>query len=594
MRRHILPAVAAVVLWAAATACDDSIMNVGPKDQLSEVVVFTDASLAVAAVNDIYRGLGHGLNGTTLWAMEDDGHNTRNGGTMQHMQSNVTPSSLQDMGGVRFSHYRWQDLYASIRQVNVFMEGIAGSELEPALTSRLRGEAYFLRAYFYHNLLRVFGGVPLITKVYRLDDDFEVARNSFAETVDFIVASADSAAALLPVRHPSADLGRATRGAALALKSRVLLYAASDLYQLNPSGMPETGYVGSTDRQAAWAAARDAARAVIDLGAYDLFRPVPGPGESPVQNYGDIWLAGDHPEIILARYFLASRGTTDVPNVGRYDGPNGYRNWGSNTPTQNLVDAYRMADGSRFDWNNPAHAAAPYQDRDPRFYASIHYDGAPWVARPPDAVQYDSAGVIQTFRQLTLADGTVVPGVDTRQGPIEDWNGTYSGYYKRKSIDPTVDHQYVSQEVPWFFFRFAEVLLNYAEASLEAGDVGEATWALDRVRRRSGMPPIAASLAGSSLREEYRNERRVELAFEEHRYFDARRWMIAPQVFGENARGIDITVRAGNLHDRSTYHDYSYRVIDVQQRRWEDKMYFMPIHRDEMNRNSLLVQNPGY
>lgn len=591
MRRYFLLATAALL---GISACDGSIMDVGPRDQLSEVVVFTDPNLAIAVINDIYRGLGHGLNGTTLWAMEDDGHNTRNGGTMQHMQSNVTPSSLQDMGGVRFQHYRWQDLYASIRQVNVFMESIAASEIDPALKERLRGEAYFLRAYFYQNLLRIFGGVPIITRVYALDDDFQVTRNSFAETVDFIVASADSAASRLPLRHPPSDLGRATRGAALALKSRVLLYAASDLYQINPSGMPETGYTGARDRTAAWRAARDAARDVMDLGIYGLFRAEPGTGESPGQNYADIWLSGDHPEIILGRYFLASRGATDIPNVGRYDGPNGYHNWGSNTPTQNLVDAYRMVDGSRFDWNNPIHAAAPYENRDPRFYASIHHDGASWVPRPPSAVQYDSVGIIQTFRQLTLPDGTIVPGLDTRQGPIEDWNGTYSGYYKRKSIDPAVDHQYVSQQVPWLFFRYAEILLNYAEAALELGEEGEAIRVINQVRHRAGMPPVEASLAGSTLRDEYRNERRIELVFEEHRYFDARRWMIAPRVFGENARGIEIMVRATNSHDRSTYHDYSYRVIDVQQRRWEDKMYFMPIHRDEMNRNPLLVQNPGY
>ena len=593
LNRFAAPVLALLALLPLS-GCGDSILEVSPQDQLSDEMVFADANVAETFLNDVYRGIGHGLNGTTLWALTDDGHNTRGGGTAQHMQSNVSPSSLGAIGGDRFAHYRWGDLYRSIRMANIFLAGVDSATFDEARRQRMEGEARFLRAYFYHNLLRIYGGVPLVTQVYGLGDDFAAPRDGFAETVDFIVAEADSAAVLLPVSHGAADLGRATRGAALALKARVLLYAASDLYAVNPSGRPENGYVGGGDRTARWRAARDAARAVMDLGAYRLFRATPAPGESPADNYAAIWLNPTNEEIVFARYFLRARGTTDIPNVGRYDGPNGYRNWGSNTPTQNLVDAYRMADGSAFDWNDPVKAANPYANRDPRFYASIHHDGAPWVPRPADVARLDPVGVIQTFSKVTLPDGSTLPGLDSRSGPIESWNGTYAGYYKRKAIDPSVEHQFVAQEVPWLFIRYAEVLLNYAEASMELGDEPEARLALNQIRRRAGMPELDGSYTGERLRAEYRNERRVEMAFEEQRFFDARRWMIAPAVFGEDARGVDITVRATDPLDRSTYHDYAYRIISVEPRSWGDKMYFMPIPRDEMNRNPLLTQNPGY
>lgn len=593
MNRCFVFSIIVVLFSLSLSGCDDSIMDLKPLDQLSERDVWNDPALAEAFLYDIYRGIGHGLNGTTLWAMTDDGHNTRGGGVTQHNQANISSSSLGAIGGSRFSHYRWGDLYSSIRDANIFIEGIREANFDDEeRKNRMKGEAHFLRAFFYHNLLKMYGGVILTTKVYQLNEDYTAARASFQETVDFIIADADSAAALLPLTNPAAEAGRATKGAALALKARVLLYAASDLYHLNPFGMEETGYTNAQNREAFWRAAKNAAREVIDLGIYELYRAEPAAGESPAQNYADLWLNPVNNEIIFARYFIKTR--DDIPNVGRYAGPNGYHNWGSNTPTQNIVDAYRMADGSKFDWNNPAHAAAPYENRDPRFYASIQYDGAKWVPRPSDVVHLDPVGIIQTFATLTLPDGSEVPGLDTRNGPIESWNGTYSGYYLRKYIDPTVDHQFEMQEVPWIFIRYAEVLLNYAEASIELGEEDDARWALNQVRRRAGMPPFDVSVSGEELKEEYQNERRVELSFEEHRYFDVRRWMIAPETLGQNAKGIEILVKGTDPTDRSTYYDYQYSIIDVEQRAWDDKMYFFPIARDELNRNDKLVQNPGF
>lgn len=438
------------------------------------------------------------------------------------------------------------------------------------------------------------GGVPVITKAYGLnDDDMLVKRNSFKETAEFIVQQADSAASLLPVEYTGDNVGRASKAAALALKSRVLLYAASDLYHKNPSGMAVTGYTQAQDRQAMWQAAKDAAKAVIDLNAYHLFRANPEPGDSTALNYYQLFLTPDNEEVIMSRFFIKER--DDGYNPGLHNGPNGYHNWGGNTPTQNLVDTYQMADGSEFSWDNPQQAAHPYRNRDPRFYATILYDGADWRPRPADVAGIDPDGIIQTFTQITAPDGSTSPGIDTRDGSVENWNGSYTGYYLRKFIDQNVAHSTtIKQEVPWIFFRYAEILLNYAEASIELGDYADARWALNKIRHRAGMPEYDSSVSGKELMEQYRYERHIELAFEGHWFFDVRRWMVPGKYFDEPIHGIDIYVK-GIRSDRSTYHDYRYEVEKkVQRRKWKDKMYFAPIPFEEMNRNKNLVQNPLY
>ncbi|MBA4057379.1 MAG: RagB/SusD family nutrient uptake outer membrane protein, partial [Marivirga sp.] len=243
--------------------------------------------------------------------------------------------------------------------------------------------------------------------------------------------------------------------------------------------------------------------------------------------------------------------------------------------------------GSKFNWSNPVHALAPYENRDPRFAASILYDQALWRPRPSDVKDIDPVGKV-IIREVETAPGVFNPGLDTRDGPIEDWNGGYSGYYLRKFIDPAVVHEYAAaggnQEAPWHFFRYGEILLNYAEACIGLGQEDEAKTTLNLLRARAGMPDITET--GQALVDKYRNERRVELAFEQHRYFDIRRWMIAPQAMGRNANGIVIKQPlAGPV---------VYSLNKVQDRAWNDKMYFLPILLDEINRNKNLIQNPMY
>jgi hypothetical protein len=310
--------------------------------------------------------------------------------------------------------------------------------------------------------------------------------------------------------------------------------------------------------------------------------------------------------LIFARYFVNAKDEGGAW-VGRNNGPNGYHNWAGNTPIQNLVDDYEMMDGTAFDWNNPDHAAAPYTDRDPRFYATILYDGAPWKPRTADAAGKDPYNQIQTGQyQIVNSSGNVVSyfGLDTRQSSIEDWNGTRTGYYMKKFIDPNpaIVDQNTRQQIPWPFLRYTEAVLNYIEASIELGDEAEALLWLNQIRFRAGMPAVAET--GTALRDRYRNERRVELAYEEHRYHDARRWMIAPETLGQKAGRINITATLKPGKDVRVYkydpdnYNYKYEPLDIdpgiENRAWLDKMYYLPIHRDEINRNNKLVQNPGY
>src|SRR5699024_3187315 len=576
--------------------CDINRLDDKPLDQISGESVWQDPSLMRTNLNDIYIGMGTGLFNSTsgLSVLSDDAMWTN--GAKKVMQAQITPDDMGLLGDAgRFNFLNWGELYSRIRQTNIFLQKTADySDDDKEQIERMRGQAYFLRAYFYMNLMRMFGGVPLIKKVYELDSkDFMPPRNSFKETISFIVENADSAAAYLPQSYTSEEVGRATKGAAMALKARVLLYGASDSYSENPSGMKETGYINSSNSEHydSWKKAQKAAKEVIDLGNYHLYKANPGPEDSTAENYANIFLDQPNDEIIMAKHLNHN---LNAPNVGMWQSPNGYEGWGENSPIQQLVDSYEMEDGTKFSWDNKNEAAHPYRNRDPRFYATILYDGAQWLERYSDLQDSDPEGIIQTVEKLSLPDGSTLPGLDTRDVPVQDWNGSYSGYYLRKFIDPTVDHKENEQEIPWPFFRYAEVLLNYAEASIELGEDSKARDAINKIRVRAGMPKLEQSVSGDELREKYRNERRIEMTAELQRFFDVRRWMIAPQVLDENAKGIKITVKGDSRSDRSSYHDYQYKPVDVRDRRWNNKLYFAPIPRREMNRNENLKQNPGY
>ena len=468
----------------------------------------------------------------------------------------------------------WQNFYRGIRKANQFLASsdsvnLDQYRLDPAPSAqsvyqtrlsdikRWKYEARFLRAYFYFELVKRYGGVPLLTKIYSVEDNFQdVKRNALAECIQYITSECDSAARNLPITYSATDLGRATRGAALALKSRVLLYAASDLFNTpnwatgysNPELISLTG-----DRQARWKAASDAAKAVIDLA---------GTGYALHNNYRNLFITNSYtlPEVIFARRNGSSN------DFERANYPIGYDLGNSGTtPSQNLVDAYEMTNGTKFDWNNPAHAAAPYANRDPRLGLNILLNNTPYKGRNVESWTggRDGKGVV---------------------------NATKTGYYLKKAVNENLNLLLNNTSAySWNLFRLAEIYLNYAEALNEAspGHADVKTY-VDRVRTRAGvaMPALPAGLSQVEMRERIRNERRVELAFEDHRGWDVRRWMQGPLYLGAPLRGIDITKNAAGA--------FTYTPIIVETRVFEPKMYLYPIPQGELNASKGLIQNPGW
>jgi hypothetical protein len=592
-------------------ACNTDFLNTKPLGEATKDDVWTDAALAEAFVNEIYNGLSSGgFLETMLASATDETMFTHNYGLKNMVEGTISPTDAEYVN--TRGTFQWGEMYKRIRACNVFFANINRVPFEKtAVGERLRGEVFFLRAFYYHQLLRAYGGVPLIDSVYDLNSsDFTKARNTFAECVDHISHDCDSAAYYLKGKEAIIVKGRANQGGALALKSRILLYAASDLHDLPTAKVkspiiaaaqsPEVlGYpVG--DRTERWQKAKDAAKVVMDLGVYSLAFPSPANATEARNNYQAMFLK-DNSESIFSRYFVNAKSEPGA-QIGLYNGLNGYHNWSGNTPTQLLVDDYQMSDGTAFNWNDPVQKANPYANRDPRFYASILYDGADWRPRPTDVAAKDPVNQVQAG-SYEVWDGQKAipnPGLDTRQGPVEDWNGSFTGYYIKKFIDPAVDAQYFRQEVPYPFFRYTEVILNYVEACIELGQEGEALPLLNAIRTRAGMPAITAT--GAALKAKYQQEREIEMVFEEQRFFDVRRWMIAPTTIGRALQGINI---AGKLkpgskvtlykYDPANY-NYTYTPVTLvnEHRLWQDKMYFMPIQRDEMNRNSKLVQNPGF
>ena len=614
MKKLIKNITLVLVAGIILSSCKKDFLNTLPLDKPPASTVWADPSLSEAFVTEIYNVYHDGiLNQENMDCITDNA--LYNFGRADIMEANISPSST---GWVN-NTYEWGEMYTRIRATNIALEQLASVKFDASMADRLKGESFFLRAHCYNQLLRYYGGVPLVKSSYALKTpDFTIARNTYSDCVDAIVSDLDSATLLL--KGKTLGLGRATSDAAMALKARVLLYAASDLHDmptakakstlLNGFSKPELlGYV-SGDRTARYTKARDAAKAVIDLGSYGykLDLAAPAAKVDAIANYTNIYLSrgGGEKESILSKYYVDASGDDWGSWYPRNNTTNGYHGWTSSEPTQNLVDNYEMMDGSKFDWSNAAEAADPYTNRDPRFYASILYDGTKWKPRTTDGAAVDPYGEIQfgSYEIGASGSGKTYFGLDTRNSSIENWNGTRTGYSIRKfSNDNTslVDMNN-RQQVPSVQIRYTEVVFNYIEALIALGDEATAKDWLNKIRFRSGMPAITES--GAALITRYQNERNIEMLFEEQRFYDARRWMIAPSVLGQKVRIMTISgkLKPGKSvtvyrYSRDNY-DYNYKVQNiesgVENRSWDDKLYFPPIKLDEVQRNNKLVQNPGY
>ena len=502
----------------------------------------------------------------------------------------------------------------------------------------MKGEVFFLRAFLYTDLVRGYGGVPIVDKVYTIEEasSLQLPRSNMAECLNFILGDLEQAISLLP---ETAEAGRATKGAAMALKARVMLHIASPLYADRTVNTLECNQYNG-DQRALYEQALQAAKDVINSGYYTLVDCNAGTPEEIGDLYHEIAIT-NNTESIWYRQFT-NKDVTDDDNILRNraalcHGPNGYHNWGGVTPTNDLAMSFEMADGSLYEGlRNPGDKATenPYYNREPRFYATLGCDGQEWGrARGSDATAFDptplgtlqmgyyelSSGTSISVATATDQEGnatesvsfTGVAGLDSRGSSIEDWNASDTGYLERKLIDESVnasEHNFQTATYPQL--RLAEMYLIAAEAAIELNKLDEAATYIDALRSRIGMPDTRATLAirgkafnQSDMRDFLRQQRRAELAYEESRFFDIRRWMIAPEVMREPT-GIVVVARLKPgqtaeqpyIHDDSKW-DYTYSVLDLsfrELRRWDNKMYFAPITRDEVNRNSALVQNPGY
>lgn len=547
MNYNILKSTVVLVLFILmAAACKKNLLDTQPLNRFSEEAVWRDAALMDAFVSNTYRMVPHGFQFNTrrLFCVSDESKARGNAAYSIVNAGNITPSALGPLdywiGTVNDPGF-----YKCITQCNMFLEKAEQAPIDSAIKKRMKGEMKMLRAYAYFQLTTFFGGVPLFTKSFSLEDDFNLPRSSYADCMAFVIKELDEAAALLPEEYDAKNQGRVTKGAAMAIKARALLYIASPLN--NPG-----------NDKARWQQAADASKAVIDLNKYSLF-----------PNYKEMFLATHafNSEMIWIRPFNHIIDPVEVGIEMRFF-PNGFNGFGQLDPLQNLVDRYETKNG-KLPKDDPAYNPQdPYVNRDPRFYATILYDGAPFKDRQ-----------IETF---------LPGGKDSREGALSPWNASETGYYPRKYIDESINNPNYTNasDPPWPFIRYAEVLLNYAETAyyLEQEDICREY--INKVRARPGvmMPPVIES--GEALLKRLQNERLVEFAFEGQRYFDVRRWKIAPVVLNEAAQGMAVKKDASGKK--------TYTIFTVEPRAFQEKNYLVPIPQSEIDKNPLLIQNDGY
>ncbi|MDR0542356.1 MAG: RagB/SusD family nutrient uptake outer membrane protein [Dysgonamonadaceae bacterium] len=634
-------AAALVFIFVTFTACND-FMDLSPKDQYSEDDVFSNAGLVQGLIYKAYSYIVDGSREHVTTGLTDDAYFTHNYGQIAVNEANVSESDLQWYGDGNCP-FQWYNAYRGIYYANLVLENIANVPKDGEYDlDIMKGETHFVRAYIYSNLIRGFGGVPIVKNTFSLDEAQttarDVPRSNIGECLNFILEDLTEAERLL---KPSAPLGRATSGAATALKARIQLHIASQLYaDRTVNSLDINQYKG--DRNALYQAAFNSAKKVIDSKDYTLIDCAGATVYDIAEQYHQIAIT-NNAEMIFTKQFASSKVTNSLP---QQHGPNGYHCWSGTTPTQDFVVHFEMEDGSlsgSTGLSKPGEfkIGNPYLGREPRFYACVGTDGNVWGRkRPSDAYPLDPTplGELQCGVYELSEGGTDVAvnlpaigqeikfkgvyGIDTRQGPIEDWNGSWTSYYEKKLVDVTVDGMNFPQVVPYPHIRLAEMYLIAAEAAIELGNLDDAVPYLDAIRLRVKQPDTKTALAArgqsfsqADMREFLRHERRTELAFEDSRYYDVRRWMIAPETNSKTLTGMTIfarlkpgkTASRPYVHNEDTW-EYHYYVRDLsgqfrdkddkaidqrERRKWDNKMYFAPISRDERRRNTQLAQNPG-
>ncbi|MGN6618612.1 MAG: RagB/SusD family nutrient uptake outer membrane protein [Ilyomonas sp.] len=562
-----------------SVSCEKQVFESSPSDKYDENTVWTSMDLVEAFINETYNGVGNWVtDGLCLSSMVDDTYSMFNwagGRSVAQIAMNATNSQILGVNYNKGGNYapdrhalasgKWGYMYSKIRAANQFFNKIDDLNVpgEEEKIKQMKGEMHFLRAYFYSQLVNVYGEVILITDEYKITDDFlNVTKSSYQDITDYIVSECNLAIEMLPESFP-AEPGRATKGAAMALKAEQLLYAASPLNN--------GGSYNSARLQEALGANED----ILSLGIYSLYNP---------GDYRHIFLDKANPEIIFAKYTNGDLFIDRENDMERDRAPAGTGGFTSYCPLQNLVDEFEVINGNstlipatwngttRTVTNNPAYNDNdPYKNRDPRFYATILYNGA---------VRGKNGYIVDSY----------VGGKDSRQSTTTAyWNASWSSYYVRKFSNEASDAygDDPRTDVMWIHYRLGEVYLNLAEIlyELNTSDSNgrDAKWYVNQIRGRAAVP-----LLNSVDREAIRHERRIELAFEGNRFFDVRRWQIYDKALGKGCYGLKLEKQQNGTYITSL------SPITNPEGKFDPRYYWWPIPENEIRKNPSLAQSPGW
>lgn len=525
----------AMTMLLTLTACNDWLDNVKQTETVIDEIVWSDEASVNLYINGFYTYLHkYGQFGESQFggSMTESLTETFKYGSYAlgnkagHPNNYVVnPDAITSAGCL---YGVWGGAYDQIRRINQFMAlQKKYSKFSEDKNNVWEAQARFFRAYVYFQLAKRHGGVILYT-------DLNVTNNkacsSAEDTWNLIAADLDFAATNLPEEWSSDNQGRVTKGAAYAMKSRVMLYAGR------------------------WQDAYDAANKVIALNKYGL-----------VDNYADAWKGNNKESILKFDYTkIGPNHNFDQSYVPFCDG---YEYGAMGTPTQEMVEAYEKADGTKVDWS-PWHTKTftppPYDQLEPRFKATVIYRGSTWKGRVMDCSVNGTNGAFMPYREQPYSYGK-----------------TTTGYFLRKLLDEKlIDVKGVKSTQSWVEIRYAEVLLNKAEAAYRLNKIGEAQAAMNEVRARKGVGLPGKTSTGEAWFKDYRNERKVELAYEGHLFWDMRRWKLADTEYtGYRVHAIKIM---GNT--------YEYVDCDYQDRKFLKKLYVLPIPDDELKNNALIEQ----
>lgn len=573
-----------LALFLVSSGCEE-FLEKEPIDIISDASLWEDRNLIDAYVADLYyrtdfieiRG---NYNEQTSFAMiASMGGEGRSFGA--HHQSYIASTNVITAAGVVNELDYWK--YNIIRDINIMIENLETSPLDQDFKDQRVAEARFLRAYIYFQMVIRYGGVPILTRVQQLDDPQEmiyVPRNSEKEVYDFILSETNSLTQILPSSYADADKGRPTKWAAYALQSRAALYAASiakyGQVQLNGLlGFP----AADVDHYAQ--ISYDASTAIMGNGIHALYEKF----TDPVKNYQNLFLdeTSDNKEVIMAEVYDYSKNRAHAYTLRAM--PHDFNGtWASMLYLYDFVERFEFADGSPGTSITRAQLTAQewspdeiFGNRDPRFRASVFYPESPWQ------------GGKTLFHSRTIRDGkTYTDGIAEDGWPYMAIlrNTQRTGLMVRKRTNENMKTEpVINDQTDYIIFRMGEIYLNYAEAAYYLDLTDEALTTLNRLRQRAGMP------AKTEITEAIiQNERMVELTWENHSYWDLRRWRIAKQVLdGVRMKGLQYTYN---------YNTKKYKIALINAegvpRVFQDRNYYLPLGTDRVAENPNFVENPDY